>query len=124
MQITIERRGHRLRLVALVLIGAAVIGLQGHAQAPRTPRPALVDNARVSIRRLTFAAGQREQMHSNPTDVIVVQVTPGEIEFAIGDEKTTAHADPGKVWYVPIQPPHAYSNVGTTPVDIILVSLK
>ena len=120
---TIER-GRSLRFVALVLIGAAVIGLQGHAQAPRTPRPALVDNDRVSIRRLTFAAGQREQMHSNPTDVIVVQATPGEVEFAIGDEKTTAHADPGKVWYVPKQPPHAYSNVGSTPLDIIVIFLK
>ena len=111
-----------LRWVALVLIGAIALGLHGHAQAPR--RPPLVTNDRVSVSRLTFAAGQREQMHSNPTDVIVVQVTPGEIEFGIGDEKTTAHADPGKVWYVPTQPPHAYSNVGTTPVDIIVISLK
>ncbi len=118
-------RGRSFRFGALVLAGALVIGLQGHAQTPRrTPQPPLVNNDRVSVIRLTFAAGQREQMHTNPTDVIVVQVTPGEIEFAMGDEKTTAHADPGKVWYVPKQPPHAYSNVGTTPVEIIVVSLK
>jgi quercetin dioxygenase-like cupin family protein len=126
MQTTIEK-GARLRIVALVLIGAVLVGFvgfRGHAQTPRTPRRSLVDNERVSIVRLTFAAGQREQLHSNPTDVIVVQATPGEVEFAIGDEKTTGHQEPGQVWYIPKQPPHAFSNVGPAPLDIVVISLK
>jgi quercetin dioxygenase-like cupin family protein len=114
----------RLRFAALVLICAAALTSQGHAQAPRTPRSALVNNDRVSITRLTFAAGQREQMHSNASDVIVVLVTPGDVEYAIGDEKTSGHEEPGKVWYVPKQPPHALSNIGTTPFDFILVTMK
>jgi quercetin dioxygenase-like cupin family protein len=116
--------GSRIRFVALVLVGAVLIGFQGHAQAPRTPRPALVNNERVSVTRLTFAAGQREQLHSNPSDMIVVLATSGDVEFALGDEKTTGHEEAGKVWYIPKQPPHALSNVGSTPFDFILITLK
>lgn len=123
MQRTIEQ-GSRLRFTALVLMGAVLIGFQGHAQAPRTPRPALVNNERVSVTRLTFAAGQREQMHSNANDMIVIMATPGEVEFALGDEKTTGHEEPGKTWYIPKQPPHALSNVGSTPFDFVLITLK
>jgi quercetin dioxygenase-like cupin family protein len=123
MQTTLELNG-RLRSIALVLIGAVLVGFQGHAQAPRPPRGALVNNDRVSISKLTFAAGQREQMHSNANDVIVVQITPGDVEFALGEEKTTSHQEPGKVWYIPTQPPHAFSNVGSTPFDVILVTMK
>jgi quercetin dioxygenase-like cupin family protein len=124
MQTTIEKAA-RLRVVALLLIGMVLGGFHGHAQTPRrTPRPTLVDNDRVSIVRLTFAAGQREQMHSNPNDVIVVQATAGEVEYAIGDDKTTSHGEPGQVWYVPKQPPHALSNVGAVPFDIIVITLK
>lgn len=50
-----------IRIVLIVVIGVVLAGLQGHAQTPRGPRrPALVDNDRVSIIRLTFAPGQRE----------------------------------------------------------------
>lgn len=63
-------------------------------------------------------------MHSNPNDVIVVQATPGEVEYALGDEKTSEREEPGKVWYVPKQPPHAMSNVGSAPFDIIVITLK
>src|SRR5712692_10154096 len=121
MQTTLEQ-GHRLRMIVLVLTSAVLTAFQGHAQTPRkTGRRSLVDNERVSIVRLTFAAGQREQLHSNPTDVIVVQATPGEVEFAIGDEKTTGHQEPGQVWYIPKQPPHAFSNVGPAPLDIVVI---
>jgi quercetin dioxygenase-like cupin family protein len=114
----------RVNVILLGVISIVLAGFPGHAQAPRVTRRAIIDNDRVSIIRLTFAAGQREQMHSNPTDVIVVQATPGDVEYGLGDEKTTGHEEPGKVWYVPRQPPHAMSNVGSTPFDIVVITLK
>jgi quercetin dioxygenase-like cupin family protein len=87
----------------------------------------LLDNERVSVQRLTAAAGLTETMHKSPMDIVAIQATPGQIEMWIGNdkdkiEKTTGAQ--GKVWYLPKSEDHALFNRGSADVDMIVVNLK
>lgn len=66
------------------------------AQAPSgVTRHQLVANDRVTVMRLTAAAGLTEEMHITPQDVVAFQTGPGQIEMQIGKEVTKGA--PGRV---------------------------
>ena len=113
-------------LAATALI-VSVIAFRGLAQAPAA-RPVtskvILDNDRVSVQRLSVAAGYRDPESVVPRDMIAVQATPGEMEVVINGDKTTGHVDAGKVWYVPKSAKHQFSNVGATSYDTLVITLK
>ena len=84
----------------------------------------IIDNERVSVSRLTFPAGAREQMHITPQDLVVVQASAGGVEVSLGSDTKTGRVEPGQAWYVSKVTQHAYSNVGTEPFDLLVVFLK
>ena len=126
--------------MVVALIGAAVMPFHGHAQTAPAGQAApagrngrggganrLLDNERVSVQRLSAAAGLTETMHKSPMDIVAIQATPGQIEMWIGNdpdkiEKTTGSQ--GNVWYLPKSEDHALFNRGATAVDMIVVNLK
>lgn len=115
----------RFNLVAA--IGAFVLPVYVAGQAPAKPRISLVkvlDNDRVTVSRLTFPPGAREEVHITPQDLVVMQATPGQVEVTLDKETTTSRVDTGKTWWISKVTPHAYSNVGTEPFDLIVVFLK
>ena len=95
--------------------------VQMPAGISRTP---LVDNATVLCARLTYAAGAAEPVHTHPFAAIVIQLTAGDVDMTIGGEHTRAHREPGFVWYIPRETPHALVNVGSTAIDQITVAIK
>ncbi len=111
--------------VAAVIVSA--ISFRSLAQTP-APRPVtatlVLDNDRVSVQRLSVAAGYRDPESVVPRDMVAVQVTPGEMEVVINGEKTTGHVDAGKTWYVPKTVKHQFSNIGTTSYDTLVITLK
>jgi quercetin dioxygenase-like cupin family protein len=108
---------------SLLLIVVALVPRSGQAQAGRGGGAnRLIDNERVSVQRLSAAAGLTEQMHKSPQDIVAIQATPGEIEMEIGGE--TTKGSQGRVWYLPKTVDHALFNRGTQPVDMIVVNLK
>ena len=119
----------RRSIVVLAAAGLIVsaIALRGLAQTP-APRPVtaklVLDNDRVSVQRLSVAAGYRDPESVVPRDMVAVQVTPGEMEVVINGEKTTGHVEAGKTWYVPKTVKHQFSNVGTTLYDTLVITLK
>ncbi len=96
----------------------------GAQQATRISSATQIDNERVSVRRLTFPPGAREQMHLTPQDLVVIQATAGDVEVSLASETTTGRVEPGKVWYVSKTTQHAYSNTGREPFDLLVVFLK
>jgi len=84
----------------------------------------ILENDRVMVARLTFPPGVREQMHITPQDLVVTQATPGDVEVTLDKETITSHVETGKTWWVSKVTPHAYSNVGHEPFDLIVVFLK
>jgi len=83
----------------------------------------LIDNPSVRVLRITYAPGGKSPMHSHPDSMLV----------ALGDAKTLFTLPDGKTQpmeigketaaYTPAAT-HSPANVGTTPVDAILVEFK
>jgi len=113
-----------MRAAAMVMAIVAV----GWAQAPSLPegvsREQLVDNDSVLVARLAFEPGAREQVHTHPFSAVVVQVTAGQVDMAIGADKTKGAREPGAAWFLPREVPHAAANVGPTPLRVVTVALK
>jgi quercetin dioxygenase-like cupin family protein len=113
----------------LALAGMALAPAHGFEQVPAAARPRisavkLIDNDRVSVSRLTFPPGAREEVHITPQDLVVTQATTGEVEVTLDKETTVGRVDTGKTWYVSKVTPHAYSNVGKESFDLVVVFLK
>jgi quercetin dioxygenase-like cupin family protein len=110
----------------IAALGPPVVG-SSQTPAPAAPRISasrLIDNERVSVSRLTFPPGAREQVHITPQDLVVMQATPGEVEVTLDKETVSGRVETGKTWYVSKVTPHAYSNVGKEPFDLVVVFLK
>jgi hypothetical protein len=126
-------------IIAMVAV-AIVVPLRTSAQAPaagaqsgQTPgdpyhRITLIDNPRVIVERLTLQPGQRTdpagKTHTDPRDVVVVQLTPGDIYMNTGEASETGHQDTGKVWWISTPHQHSLANVGKDPFDLITIHLK
>lgn len=105
-----------------------LLPVQTHPQTPQMPpgvsRAALLDNAAVSMARLTFEPEAREQLHTHPFSAIVIQLTPGEVEMVLGAEKTSAKRAPFFTWFIPKESPHAAVNVGGTACQFVTIAIK
>jgi quercetin dioxygenase-like cupin family protein len=85
--------------------------------------PALVDNDRLTVVRATQPAGMIEQPHTHPeADYLSIQLTPGDLVVTVNG--VTTKGTPGMAWYLPKGATHTMNNVGTTPVDVVVVTLK
>ena len=83
----------------------------------------LIDNPSVRVLKITYAPGTKSPMHSHP-DALLVSLQDSKALFTLPDGKTQ-DMDIGKetASYTPAGT-HSPNNVGTTPVDAILVEFK
>lgn len=104
------------------LSGAVVAGLlqSGSSEPARTP---VLQNKTVAVTHLRFAPGTREDTHSNPFPVVLVQITPGEIE--IKEQDTSRRGSrAGEVWFVPADRPHSIAPRGSNgPIDLLAIGI-
>ena len=83
----------------------------------------LVDNASVRVLKISYAPGTKSAMHSHP-DAMLVPLGAAKVRFTLADGKTQ-DMEVGKeiAAYTPAGT-HDPTNVGTTPVDAILVEFR
>ena len=83
----------------------------------------LIDNPTVRVLKITYAPGAKSPMHSHP-DAMLISLQDSKARFTLPDGKTQ-DMDIGKetASYTPATT-HSPNNVGTTPVDAILVEFK
>jgi quercetin dioxygenase-like cupin family protein len=83
----------------------------------------LIDNAAVRVLKVAVSPGAKTPMHSHP-DAMLVSLQDSKAQFTLPDKKTQDSVI-GKetAAYTPATT-HASANVGTTPVDAILVEFK
>ncbi len=83
----------------------------------------LIDNAAVRVLKVAVSPGSKTPIHSHP-DAILVSLQDSKAQLTLPD-KTTQDMVIGKetAAYTPATT-HASANVGTTPVDALLVEFK
>jgi quercetin dioxygenase-like cupin family protein len=123
-------REHSLRHF-VVLMGAGIVTLAsaapGLTQDPAAVNPKTVhvtlENERVRVLEAVLQPGEKEQLHSHP-DCIIRVVRGGKVRTH-GAEGTTTDTDlvAGATIYRPAVT-HWTENVGTTPVELVIVELK
>jgi quercetin dioxygenase-like cupin family protein len=83
----------------------------------------LVDNASVRVLKISYAPGTKSTMHSHP-DAMLVPLGAAKVRFTLADGKTQdMEVVKETAAYTPAAT-HDPTNVGTTPVDAILVEFK
>jgi uncharacterized RmlC-like cupin family protein len=111
----------------VLMLCLLLLPFRGAAQTPvasRVGSTPLLENDRVRVQRVTVPPGYRDRVSMLQNDIVVIQVTAGEMEVVIGQDKTLGHVDPGKTWYVPRATPHQFSNIGTSGYETVIVFLK
>jgi quercetin dioxygenase-like cupin family protein len=128
-----DRREDGMKRLTLVLAGIAAGGLlfvAGYKAAAQDPVQVngkfihvKLDNSRVRVFESLLQPGEKEQMHSHPAYVTYV-IAGGKIRNHLADGKTAeAELKTGDVLFrEPLT--HWAENIGTTPVDVLLVELK
>jgi quercetin dioxygenase-like cupin family protein len=83
----------------------------------------LIDNPSVRVLKVAYMSGAKSPMHSHP-DALLVSLQDSKVRFTLPDG-TTQDMEVGKekAAYTPAAT-HAPANVGTTPVDALLVEFK
>jgi hypothetical protein len=83
----------------------------------------LIDNPAVRVLKIVYSPGAKSPMHSHP-DAMLVALGDAKVRFTLPDGKTQ-DMDIGKelASYTPATT-HAPADIGTTPVDAILVEFK
>src|SRR5262245_30185589 len=107
-------------LVAAVLITAAFSQTDPNEPA-RTP---VLQNKTVAVTQLHFAPGTRETTHTHPFPLVLVQLTPGEVD--VRERDAAKHGNrPGEVWFIAADQPHAVTPRGNRgeAADMLAIAL-
>jgi quercetin dioxygenase-like cupin family protein len=110
-------------IVALVGLSSGVAFAQDPAKVDPAHYKVLMDNASVRVLHITYAPGAKSKMHKHP-DALVVMLGTGKMKFTMADGKNEERdLAVGTGLYTPAVE-HMPENVGTTPMDGILVEFK
>lgn len=133
------------RLIAFfILVVAAASTWNLHAQAPAsdfdkwwTPQnealtaapqhhTLLFENDEVRVLTVTIPPGVKEPMHAHRYASVIYDEQPSHlVEYLSDGTRADRGVRPqGGARFLPIGPPHALENVGTTPLRIVRVELK
>jgi quercetin dioxygenase-like cupin family protein len=95
---------------------------QSSASEPvRTP---ILQNDTLAVTHVRFGPGARENVHTHPFPIVLVQITPGAI--AVQEQNTNKRGGrAGEVWYVPADRAHAVASQADAEgaVDVLAVAL-
>jgi mannose-6-phosphate isomerase-like protein (cupin superfamily) len=112
-----------LKLAVVLAALPLAVGAQDAVKTEPGHYKTLIDNAAVRVLRITYSPGAKSRMHSHP-DSMLVALGDAKVRFGLPDGKTQ-DMDIGKetAAYTPATT-HAPADVGTTPVDAVLVEFK
>jgi hypothetical protein len=98
-------------------------GAQDAAKVDAGHYKVLIDNPSVRVLKVTYSPGAKSPMHSHP-DALLVSLQDSKAVFTTPDGKTQDIAIAKETASYMSATTHASANVGTTPVDAILIEFK
>lgn len=108
---------------AVVLLWSVAAAGQDPAKVSPETYKLVLENETVRIFRVTGPAGNKVAMHSHP-DHLAIPLSPAKVQFtAKGGKPETLDMTSESASYVPAGA-HESSNVGSTPLDAIVIELK
>ena len=114
----------RFLLLGALLMQAGSPGAQAPAPPPGFTVKPVLDNATLAAVRLKIAPGAKEQPHTHPYPMLVVVLTPGEMQMHNGEAHTKGMRKPGDVEFVNAGVSHNAGNSGTTPLEALVLAIK
>jgi len=113
-----------VKCATAILIAGAALATSAQQPPAGITRDQIADNPTALIAHLRMEPGSRETIHTHPFAAVVIQLTPGEIDMTIGKVRSRQTRDPGFIWFIPKETPHAAVNSGTTPVEFVTIGIK
>ena len=107
-----------VRLPLAIILG---LGLADQAGSGPTRTPAL-QNTTVAVTHLKYEAGAREDTHTNPFAIVLVLITPGEVEVREPGASRRGNR-PGEVWFVPADRPHSITPRGNQAIEMVAIAI-
>ena len=98
--------------------------VQNQAAVPGITRTLRFENDETRVVHVLFAPGSREEVHTHPFDLLVIQLTPGRVETLVGSNRSVSETDRGRVLFIRRNAPHAVANTGETPFEAMSVAVK
>jgi quercetin dioxygenase-like cupin family protein len=113
-----------LSVVAVAFVsGAAVTRAQDAVKVDPKHYTVEFENDQVRVLRIHYEPGEKSVMHSHP-DSVVVYLADQTAKFTFPDGKSEeAPGKKGDTKFIP-GGPHLPENIGTGPLDAVLVELK
>ncbi|MEN3338958.1 MAG: beta-alanine degradation protein BauB [Acidobacteriota bacterium] len=112
-----------LSVVALVVLGSAIVLAQDPVRVASSHYKSLFENADVRILQVDYAAGSKSAMHQHP-DSMVISLTPSRVRFGTADGKSQDSDMPSDSGMYTPAGTHSSANIGTTSVKAVLVEFK
>jgi quercetin dioxygenase-like cupin family protein len=114
----------RLFLLGALLMQAGSPGAQAPEPPPGFTVKPVLDNATLTAVRLKMAPGAKEQPHTHPYPMLVVVLTPSDMEMHNGQAHTRGLRKPGDLEFVGAGISHNAGNVGTMPLEALVLAIK
>ena len=112
-----------LPVAALVLLGSGALSAQDPLKADPDHYKVVFENASVRVLRIAYPTGAKSTMHSHP-DAIVIPLNNSKVRFTTPDGKSEDRDMANEVAMYTPAATHNPANVGTTPVDGLLIEFK
>jgi quercetin dioxygenase-like cupin family protein len=118
---------NKLKLIQLAAVLFAPLPLIGQQIDPVAVSPGmykvLLENDYVRVVEYTIKPGERDQLHTHPPKVSYV-LSGGRLRITLGDSSFVTTEETGEVIFRGAVPEHYATNIGDTPVRIVLFEPK
>jgi quercetin dioxygenase-like cupin family protein len=110
-------------VIRAIVVAAFLAALKGPLYATAPERTSVLDNATVAVTRVHFDPGSREDSHTHPFPLLIVQLTNGEATITDREMLRVGHRA-GEVWFIPAGTPHAASNRSNAALEMLAIAIK
>lgn len=112
-----------LPLIPLVLLWPGAASAQEAVKADPAHYKVVFENATVRVLKIGYAVGEKSSMHQHP-DAIVIPLAVAKVRFTGADGKSEERDMASEMALYTPAVTHNPTNIGTGPVDAILVEFK